>query len=204
MKSTDGREEAELVFSRNGPQVATDSSSDGKWLVVEDNSRDTGRDLWVVSVDGKTQARPIARTRSQEWGGRLSPDGRWMAFVTDESGTSEVYVMPVSGVGDKKRISTARGISPRWRRDGRELFYVSPDSGSVMAVAVATTPTFTAALPVRLFDLQPAGTARRPREVGYEVSPDGHAFLLSTPPEQPQPNGIAVVLNWQRELSATR
>jgi Tol biopolymer transport system component len=204
VKTTDGREEAQLVFSRNGPQVATDSSSDGKWLVVEDNSRDTGRDLWVVSLDGKTQARPIARTRFQEWGGRLSPDGRWMAFVTDESGTSEVYVMPVSGVGDKKRISTAGGISPRWRRDGRELFYVSPDSGSVMAVAVATTSTFTAALPVRLFDLQPAGTARRPREVGYEVSPDGHAFLLSTPPEQPQPNGIAVVLNWQRELSATR
>ena len=161
MKTTDGREEAELVFSRNGPQVATDSSSDGKWLVVEDNSRDTGRDLWVVSVDGKTQARPIARTRFQEWGGRLSPDGRWMAFVTDESGTSEVYVMPVSGVGDKKRISTAGGISPRWRRDGRELFYVSPDSGSVMAVAVATTPTFTAALPVRLFDLHP----QPPRDV---------------------------------------
>jgi Tol biopolymer transport system component len=204
VKTTDGREEAALVFSRNGPQVATDSSSDGKWLVVEDNSRDTGRDLWVVSLDGKSQARPVARTRFQEWGGRLSPDDRWMAFVTDESGTSEVYVMPFSGVGDKMRISTAGGISPRWRRDGKELFYVSPDSGSVMAVAVAPTPTFTAALPVRLFDLQPAGTARRPREVGYDVSPDGHAFLLGTPSEQPMPGGIAVVLNWQRELSATR
>jgi eukaryotic-like serine/threonine-protein kinase len=204
VKTTDGRQEAELVFSRSGPQAATDSSSDGEWLVVEDNSRDTGRDLWVVSLDRKTQARPIARTRFQEWGGRLSPDTRWMAFVTDESGASEVYVMPFSGVGDKKRISTAGGISPRWRRDGRELFYVSPDSGSVMAVAVAPTATFTASLPVRLFDLKPAGTARRPREAGYEVSPDGRAFLLTTPAEQPLPGGITVVLNWQGELSATR
>ena len=204
MKTTNGSEEAALVFSRSGPQVATDSSSDGKWLVVEDNSRDTGRDLWLVSLDGKNQAKPIARTRFHEWGGRLSPDGRWMAFVTDESGTSEVYVMPFSGVGDKKRISTMGGISPRWRRDGKELFYVSPDSGSVMAVAVVPTPVFTAALPVRLFDVQPAGPARRPRELGYDVSPDGHAFLFSAPSEQRLPGGIAVVLNWQRELSATR
>ena len=204
MKTTNGSEEAELVFSRSGPQVATDSSSDGKWLVVEDNSRDTGRDLWVVSLDGKSPARPIARTRFHEWGGRLSLDGRWIAYVTDESGTSEVYVMPFSGVGDKKRISTGGGISPRWRRDGRELFYVSPDSGSLMAVAVVPAPTFTAALPVRLFDLQSAGPARRPREIGYDVSPDGHAFLLSAPSEQPLPSGIAVVLNWQRELNASR
>jgi Tol biopolymer transport system component len=203
MKTTNGSEAAELVFSRSGPQVATDSSSDGKWLVVEDNSRETGRDLWVVSLDGKIQARPIARTRFHEWGGRLSPDGRWMAFVTDESGTSEVYVMPFSGVGDKKRISTTGGISPRWRRDGKELFYVSPDSGSVMAVAVVPTPTFTLALPVRLFDVQSAG-ARRPREIGYDVSPDGHAFLFTTPSEQPLPGGIAVVLNWHQEFSASR
>ena len=112
--------------------------------------------------------------------------------------------MPFTGTGDKKRISTAGGISPRWRRDGQELFYVSPDSGSVMAVAVSLHPTFTAALPVRLFDVQLASTARRPREVGYDVSPDGRAFLLSTPPEQPQPAGIAVVLNWQQELNTTR
>jgi Tol biopolymer transport system component/predicted Ser/Thr protein kinase len=202
VKTTDGRDGAELIFSRPGPQVATDWSSDGKWLLVEDNSRDTGRDLWVVSVDGKSQARPIARTRFQEWGGRLSPDDRWMAFVTDESGASEVYVMPFAGVGDKKRISTAGGISPRWRRDGKELFYVSPDSGSVMAVAIAPPPTLTAALPVSLFDLRAPVTARRPREVGFDVTPDGRTFLFSTPPEQPQPGGIAVVLNWQRELTA--
>lgn len=204
VKTTDGRKDPELVFARNGPQVATDWSPDSKWLVVEDNSRDTGRDLWVVPLDGTDQARPIARTRFQEWGGRLSPDGRWMAFVTDESGSSEVYVVPFTGAGDKKRISTTGGISPRWSRDGKELFYVSPDTGSLMAVAVTLIPTFTAALPVRLFDLQSASTARRPREVGYDVTPDGRAFVFSTPPEQPQPGGIAVVLNWQRELSGSR
>ena len=202
VETTDGRQNAELIFSRNGPQVATDWSSDGKWLLVEDNSRDTGRDLWVLSLDGKREARPIARTRFQEWGGRLSPDDHWMAFVSDESGSSEVYVVPFIGSGDKKRISTAGGISPRWSRDGKELFYVSPDSGSIMAVAVSLSPTFAAALPVRLFDLQSANTARRPREVGYDVSPDGRSFLLSTPPEQPRPGGIAVVLNWQQELAA--
>ena len=204
VKTTDGRDGAELVFSRPGPQAATDWSSDGQWLVVEDNSRDTGRDLWLVPIDGKNEAKPIARTRFQEWGGRLSPDDRWMAFVTDESGSSEVYVMPFMDAGDKKRISTGGGISPRWRRDGRELFYVSPETGSVMAVVVAAMPTFAAGLPVRLFDLQPGNTARRPREIGYDVSADGRRFLVSTPPEQPQPRGIAVVLNWQRELNADR
>jgi Tol biopolymer transport system component len=204
VETTDGRQNAELIFSRNGPQVATDWSSDGKWLLVEDNSRDTGRDLWALSLEGKREARPIARTRFQEWGGRLSPDDRWMAFVSDDSGSSEVYVVPFTGSGDKKRISTAGGISPRWSRDGKELFYVSPDSGSIMAVAVSLSPTFTAAIPVRLFDLQSANTARRPREVGYDVSPDGRSFLLSTPPEQSLPGGIAVVLNWQRELAAAR
>jgi len=184
--------------------VATDWSSDGKWLLVEDNSRDTGRDLWALSLEGKREARPIARTRFQEWGGRLSPDDRWIAFVSDESGSSEVYVVPFTGSGDKKRISTAGGISPRWSREGKELFYVSPDSGSIMAVAVSLSPTFTAAIPVRLFDLQSANTARRPREVGYDISPDGRAFLFSTPSEQPLPGGIAVVLNWQRELNAAR
>jgi eukaryotic-like serine/threonine-protein kinase len=115
-----------------------------------------------------------------------------------------VYVMPFTGAGDKKRISTGGGISPRWRRDGKELFYVSSDSGSVMAVAIAPTPTFTPALPVRLFDLQTAVTARRPREVAYDVSPDGRAFLLSVPPEPALSGGIAVVLNWQQGLSASQ
>ena len=112
--------------------------------------------------------------------------------------------MPFTGEGDKKRISSAGGVSPRWRRDGKELFYVSPDSGSIMAVPVSFVPTFTAALPVRLFDVPVVSTSRRPREVGYDVSSDGRAFLLSTPPEQPQPSGIAVVLNWQRQLQAAR
>jgi Tol biopolymer transport system component len=120
-----------------------------------------------------------------------------MAFVSNESGASELYVAPLRGSGEKKRISIGGGVSPRWRRDGKELFYVAPDSNSIMAVPVATKPAFTAGTPVALFSTRrDSGPRRRVREVSYDVSWDGQRFLVNTPPEQQPLPGITVVLNW--------
>jgi Tol biopolymer transport system component len=200
-KTTDGLGAETLLFTQSGPQVADDWSPDGKWLVFEDNSRETGLDLWMLSFDDEQKPRPLIRTRFQEWGARISPDGEWMAFVSNESGASEVYVAPLGGSGEKKRISIGGGVSPRWRRDGKELFYVAPDSNSIVAVPVATKPAFKAGIPVALFSTRrDSGPRRRVREVPYDVSSDGQRFLVNTPPEQQSVLGITVVLNWTSAL----
>jgi|KBSSwiS6_1023812.scaffolds.fasta_scaffold01567_2 Tol biopolymer transport system component len=196
-KSTDGLGDDALVFARSGPQVADDWSPDGKSLVFEDNSRETGLDLWMLSFDDGRKPRPLIRTRFQEWGARISPDGGWMAFVSNESGASEVYVAPLAGSGEKKRISTGGGVSPRWRRDGKELFYVAPETNSLMAVRVTTGPTLTVGQPATLFATRrDTGPRRRLREIPYDVSADGQRFLFNSPPEQQPVAAITVVLNW--------
>ena len=197
LKTTDGLGSEALLFTRPGPQVADDWSPDGKSIVYEDNSRETGLDLWTLTLDDEPKPRPLIRTRFQEWGARISPDAEWMAFVSNESGTSEIYVAPLRGSGEKKRISIGGGISPRWRRNGKELFYVAPDSNSVMAVPVATKPAFSAGQPTALFATRrEPGSRRRLREIAYDVSPDGERFLMNMPPEQQPVSGITVVLNW--------
>jgi hypothetical protein len=169
VKTTDGREDAELVFLGTGPQVATDWSSDGKWLVVEDNSRDTGRDLWLVPTRWKNQARPIARTRFQEWGGRLSPDDRWMAFVTDES------VHP--------RCTSCRSPEPATRSGSRRGEESRRDGDATAGNCSMCRPRLAASwrLPCSDADVhrrssrqavRPATGIHRqaPREIGYDVS----------------------------------
>ena len=200
-KTTDGLGTDVLLFTQSGPQVADDWSPDGKSLVFEDNSRDTGLDLWMLTFEDEQKPRPLIRTRFQEWGARISPGGEWMAFVSNESGASEVYVAPLRGSGEKKRISTAGGVSPRWRRDGKELFYVAPDSNSIMAVPIDMRPGFKDGTPMALFSIRrDSGPRRRVREIPYHVSADGQQFLVNTPPEQQPVLGITVVLNWTSAL----
>jgi eukaryotic-like serine/threonine-protein kinase len=201
-KTTDGLTNEQVLLARRAPQLANDWSTDGTFVVFEENNRETGLDLWLLPLDGDRTPTPMIRTRFQEWGARLSPDAAWVAFASNESGTSEVYVAPVRGPGERVRVSTGGGIAPRWRRrDGRELFYVAPDTNSIMAVEVTTKPTFKAGSPVALFSTHGAPASRRQsREVPYDASPDGQRFLINTPSEQPPVSGITVVLNWTTGL----
>jgi eukaryotic-like serine/threonine-protein kinase len=204
VKTTDGLTNERRVFSRPGPQLANDWSIDGKFIVFEDNNRETGLDLWILPLDGSGSGRPMVQTRFQEWGARLSPDGAWVAFVSNESGTAEVYVAPVRGSAGKVRISTNGGIAPRWRRDGRELFYVAPETNSIMTVDVSTRPAFNAGPPVHVISMRGSpASLRRPRDVPYDVSPDGQRFLIVTPPDPSPASGITIVLNWTKAI-ATR
>ena len=203
-KATDGFGSEEQIFTQRGPQLASDWSPDGKYLVFEDNSRETGRDLWLLLLEGERTAKPLIRTRFDEWGARFSPDGEWVAFVSNETGSSEVYVAALRGAGERKRISTAGGIAPRWRRDGRELFYVASASNSIVAVAVQTRPAFTAGHPVVLFSIRTPSSRRGAREIPYDVSPDGQRFLINTPPEQPPRTGISLVVNWTAVMRPER
>jgi eukaryotic-like serine/threonine-protein kinase len=204
LKTTDGLTNERRVFSRPGPQLPNDWSSDGKFIVFEENNRETGLDLWMLPLDGSANGRPMIQTRFQEWGARLSPDASWVAFVSNESGTAEVYVAPVRGSAGKVRISTSGGIAPRWRRDGRELFYLAPESNTIMTVDVNTRPSFNAGPPVKLISMRGAPSSlRRPRDAPYDVSPDGQHFFIVTPPEPSPASGITIVLNWTNGI-ATR
>jgi Tol biopolymer transport system component len=203
VKTTDGLTNERRVFSRPGPQLPNDWSTDGQFIVFEENNRETGLDLWMLPLDGSGNGRPLIQTRFQEWGARLSPDAAWVAFVSNESGTAEVYVAPVRGSAGKVRISTNGGIAPRWRRDGRELFYLAPETNTIMSVDVTTRPTFDAGPPVKLIAMRglPA-SVRRPRDAPYDVSPDGRQFFIVTPPETSPASGIAVVVNWTKGIAA--
>ena len=135
---------------------------------------------------------PLRRIRRQ-----FSPDSAWVAFVSNESGTPEVYVAPVRQPGDKRPISIGGGTTPRWRNDGRELYYASAGNRSIMAVADRPGPTIKAGTPTRLFSLgAELATRPNPRNTAYDVTPDGQRFLVSVPAGEPVSSRITVVQNW--------
>jgi Tol biopolymer transport system component len=157
----------------------------------------TGYDIWVLRM-GDRKAQPFLRTPFNESVPRFSPDGHWLAYVSDESGRWEIYVQPYPGPGGKWQISTEGGTEPAWNPNGRELFYRSGDK--MMAVEIATQPSFAVGKPRMLFEgPYQASPATGPN---YDVSPDGQRFLMLKPSEarEAAPTQINVVLNWFEEL----
>jgi eukaryotic-like serine/threonine-protein kinase len=171
-------------------------SPDGQLLAFAEVNPTTGYDIWVLRlVDRKAQ--PFLRTPFNESAPRFSPDGRWLAYISDESGRFEIYVQSYPGPGGKWQISTEGGTEPAWNRNGRELFYRSGDK--MMSVDIVTQPSFTSGKPRMLFEgpyTPAAGTTPN-----YDVSPDGQRFLMVKANEQEAaPTQINVVLNWFEEL----
>lgn len=187
----------ELLLSDPSPLQTEDWSPDGRWIAYTKNTRQTGTDIWLMPQDGARTLQPFSNERFEEWGASFSPDSRWMAFVSTESGSPEVYVAPVQEPGKRTRISNGGGVTPRWRRDGRELFYASADNRAIIAVPIAPGPTFTAGSPTRLFSVgaSPAARGLR-RNAVYDASPDGERFLVSLSANEPSSSRITVVLNW--------
>ena len=160
-RSADGTGPEERVTTSENLQTPSAWSPDGRTLAFEDNSA-TGYDIWTVAIEGERKPQPLLQSRFDERGPAFSPDGRWVAYSSYESGQWEIYVMPFPGPGPKRQISVEGGAGPTWARNGRELFYRNGDK--MMAVAVQTEPTFTAAIPRLLF---------QGPYLGYDVTPDG-------------------------------
>jgi serine/threonine-protein kinase len=192
----DGSGGLERLTTDEHNNVPRSFSPDGQLLAFHVDSS-TGSDIWVLRLrDRKVQ--PFLQTPASESAPQFSPDGRWLAYVSDESGRYEVYVQPYPGPGGKYLISTEGGREPLWNNNGRELFYRSGDK--VMAVDVMTQPNFSAGKPKELFEgryLQLGGTVPQ-----FAFSPDGQRFLMLKPVEQEAavPTQINVVLNWTEEL----
>jgi Tol biopolymer transport system component len=204
IKTLGGAEEQ--VFPGSSPLSARpispmDWSADGRWIAYVSNSPQTIRDLWLVALPGDRKPQPLAASRFDEFDAAFSPDSAWIAFASSESGTPEVYVAPVGQPGDKRPISVGGGTTPRWRNDGRELYYASAGNRSIMAVAIQPGPTITAGPPNRLFSLGPdLATRPNPRNTAFDVTPDGLRFLVSVPAGEPASSRITVVQNWTAAL----
>jgi eukaryotic-like serine/threonine-protein kinase len=198
IKSDDRDEQSLLSDGREkSPQ---DCSSDGRFLLFSVQSPQTQSDLWVLPLGGGTPSQLI-HSDADEVQAQFSPDGHWFAYVSNETGRYEVYVQPFPGLGAKRRISTGGGVFPRWRRDGRELFFATLDN-RMMAVPVSF-PTGTLALgPVEeLFRSRMAlgansGFGGYGSRAPYAVSPDGR-FLLDVISDDASQSSITVMQNWQ-------
>jgi serine/threonine-protein kinase len=173
-------------------------SGDGQVLVFAQLTPDSGYDIWVLRASDR-KVQPFLRTQFNEGSPQFSPNGRWLAYFSDESGRREIYVQPYPGPGGKWQISTEGGTEPLWNRNGRELFY--RNGNKMMAVEVTTQPSFSAGTPKVLFEgqYQLLPLVSTPN---YDVAPDGQRFLMLKPTEQEQAatTQINVLLNWFEEL----
>jgi dipeptidyl aminopeptidase/acylaminoacyl peptidase len=176
---------------RPGVQQPEDLSPDGRSLVYLQDAATTA-DIWLMPLDGNLEPKPWLRSPFNERNPRFSPDGRWIAYESDESGNPEVYVALTEGAGGKRRISPSGGRAPRWRRDGKELYYVAPDD-SIVAVPITFGANLQAGTGAPLFRVE---TGIR----NFDVSPDGKRFLVSTPVEKSPESPIRVILNWEAAL----
>lgn len=177
-----------------GTPILCDWSRDGRYIMFKAESDDNGAyNLWALPLDGERTPMPIADGPFDERDGQFSPDGRWVAFESDESGTSEIYVQPFPGPGRRERVSTNGGTQVRWRDDGRELFYVAVDE-NLMAVPIATNP-LSIQTPVKLFTTSLAPVRAISRQQ-YVVARDGQRFLMVHFEPAPFPP-VTLLWNWR-------
>jgi len=196
LQRLDGRSPAELLWGSPVPFWPDPQSwtPDGRVVVFTTKGTDTHDDIWTVSLDDR-QARPWLQTPATEWAGRLSPDGRWMAYNSNESGRDEVYVRPFPDPGVKRLVSEGGGTNPIWSRDGRELFYRR--GGEFFVVAVETSGGFTVGKAASMFSGRYRWSGR-----DFDVSPDGKRFVMMRSDEARTSNTIKLLLNWRRALDA--
>jgi Tol biopolymer transport system component len=182
------------------PSITTDGcdlSSDGKYILFETTGEKTGGDVWVLPLEGDKKAYPLLQSEFNEFHAHFSPDGRWFAYSSAESGKPEVYIQSFPPAGGKWQVSTNGGAQPQWRRDGKELFYVATDR-KLMAVDIKLGTSFEMGTPAALFQTQVAGFAAPNR---YAVSPDGQRFLINSTIQDASPTPLTVILNWTSSLS---
>ena len=192
-KPATGAGKEELLYETAVVTLPTDWSRDGRFAIFENIAAKTGYDLWVLPLSGDRKPFPFLQTEFGERDGRLSPDGRWLAYDSNETGSYEVYVQAFPGKEGKWQVSAKGGDRPVWRRDGKELFYIAGDS-KLMAVDVKTGVQFEHGVPKALFE------ARTPGYASFDVAPDGKRFLLTNSLEQGANQPMTVVVNWAAGL----
>jgi serine/threonine protein kinase/Tol biopolymer transport system component len=208
LKQANGANDEEVLLKSSESKTPSSWSSDGRWLLYTAADPKTNSDLWVLPLDGDRSSAGSGRpenvesrkprlflgTEFNEGQGQFSPDSRWVAYQSDESGRMEVYVraFSLSSPSGKWLVSKGGATGARWRRDGKELFYTSAD-GSITAVDVRGSEAFRVGTPESLFKLPASITT-------WDVNADGTRFLVPVPMQQRSQSPFTVVLNWQAGL----
>ena len=197
VKSYTGSADEDPLLQEPYDQLPESWSTDGRYLAYYNRGvPGTKSDIWVLPLFGDRKPIPFLQTEFREVDPQFSPDGRWIAYTSDESGgRDEVYVAPFPGPGRMRQISTLGGSKPRWRRDGREIYYLARD-GRIMAVEVNQQgSTFEVGAETPLFTI-------RTQRLGsiYQVTPDGQRFLVNVAVEEEHPSPLTLVMNWTADL----
>lgn len=209
-RAANGAGGEDLLMKSNEDKYATDFSRNGQFLTYSILSPRTAFDIWLLPLIGKGKSLPLLQTQFGEVAGQFTPDSKWMAYQSNDSGRWAIYVRPLAadvGQGDQSAagrwpISNGDGIFPRWRGDGKELFYLGSDD-RIMAAEVSMgqangQPTFEAGIPKQLFTAPIIG------HVPFTVTPDGQRFLVNTQTGEEKSSAISVVLNWPALLKHSR
>ena len=190
MKNSNGTTEEKVVEHGNADRYPTDWSRDGKSALFIQ-----GNDLWVMEMPAM-QSRVFLKAPGTIRNGEFSPDGKWVAYASNETGKWEVYVTSFPDANAKWQVSSAGGDEPRWRGDGKELFYLSSEA-KVMAVPVKGGASFDAGTAEELFQANPRERVATSEQMTYDVSADGQKFLINTRMKNEEARPMTVVLNWQ-------
>jgi len=194
MKNSDGSQEEKLIVQGGVNNFANDWSSDGKYILY---ARDA--DLWFATLP-ELKIALFLKAPSIVRNGQFSPDGKWVAYSSNETGRWEIYVTSFPDAKGKWQVSTAGGEQPRWRGDGKELFYLSSDA-KMMAAPVRTGANFDAGTPVALFQAAPRQAVPLYDLFAYDVSRDGQRFLILTQVRPAETAPMSIVLNWTAKLN---
>jgi len=194
VKNSDGSQEEKDFVHSDLNNLPNDWSRDGKYVLYDGDS-----DLWFVTLP-EMKSRMLFKAPSVVRNGQFSPDGKWVAYASNESGRWEIYVTSFPDARGKWQVSTGGGEQPRWRGDGKELFYLSSDY-KLMAVQVTSGSNFDASPPVTLFQANPRQPVSTNDQFVYDVSRDGQRFLIITQEKQEESAPMSVVLNWAAKLN---
>jgi dipeptidyl aminopeptidase/acylaminoacyl peptidase len=192
-----GSGETELLAKIAEEVILKDWSRDGS-MIVYDFPAVTGTDIWVLPTTGDRKPIPFLNGAYNEFSGRLSPDARYLAYVSDESGREEVYVQSYPDRSEKWQISTRGGDDPRWGPGGNELLYLSPEQ-QMVSVPIRLQPSFDPGVPVVLFNARVMLPGQQRSH--YAVTPDGQTFIMFTPSLATATPTNTVVVNWMAEMS---
>jgi Tol biopolymer transport system component len=191
----------ELIFESDRDKILTDWSADGRWLLFTTMfDPATQSDVWALPMTtmpmpGDRKPIPVLQTPARESDAAFSPDGRWIAYTSDESGRSEIYVTPFPGPGRKWQVSTGGGALPRFSSTGTEIFYDGPGERLMAAQVRAQGEDFQVGRTLPLFEMR----SRRPGNV-YDVSSDAQRFLVNTASESLSSDPMSLVINWTAAL----
>lgn len=199
-KRADGAGTEQLLIRTSNLAVPKSWSPDGKYIIYAQIDAGTQADLFALPVKPAV-ANPhplvLADTTGNEDQGQFSPDGHWVAYTSNESGLSQIYVIPFPPAPNagKWLVSRSGGVMPRWAKGGKELFYISPD-WKMMEVNVTTSPVFQSGTPHSLFDTHMVDTGIRTGPQSWDISPDGKRFLIITD-NAAETSSLSVILNWR-------